>query len=179
MTSTPHQQAMTAAHVGCAAATGYAAIKAAWGLGSTVGVRDSAVFEDFMAQIGGPLIAVWVTVLLALLAAAILQSLVQPWGRRIPRRLRASLAWLGFAIMTSVGLLSLAGTVASAVAGQPGPMLSPAIYFYVYTCFVVLGLSFAVTAWRTRHNEAPAASVPRRRRSSRPAPFAAHPQEDR
>ena len=177
MTSTPHQQAMTAAHVGCAAATGYGAIKAAWGLGSTVGVRDSAVLEDFMAQIGGPLLAVWATVVLALLAGAILQSLVQPWGHRIPRRLRASLAWLGFAIMTPIGLLSLAGTVAKAVAGQPEPMLSPAIYVYVYSCFVVLGLSFAVTAWRTR--PAARASSPRPRRSARPAPFVAHPQEDR
>lgn len=177
MTSTPHKQAITAAHVGCAAAAGYAAIKTAWGLGSTVGVRDSAVLKDFMAQIGGPLIAVWATVLLALLAAAILQSLVQPWGRRIPRRLRASLAWLGFATMIPIGLLSLAGTVAKAFAGQPDPMLSPAIYVYVYTCFVVLGLSFAVTAWRTR--QAAPASAPRPRRFARPAPFLAHPQEDR
>ncbi|MDQ3676068.1 MAG: hypothetical protein M3401_04570 [Actinomycetota bacterium] len=179
MTARPHKQAITAAHVGCAAAAGYAAVKTAWGLGSTVGVRDTAVMEDFMAQIGGPLIAVWATVLLALLASAILQSLVQPWGRRVPRRLRASLAWLGFAIMTPVGLLGLAGTVAKAVAGQPDPMLTPAIYIGVYSCFLVLGLSFAVTAWRTRHPEATPTSAPRPRRSSRPAPFLAHPQEDR
>ena len=179
MTSTPHKHAITAAHVGCAAAAGYAAVKTAWGLGSTVGVRDAAVFEDFMAQLGGPLVAVWATVFLALLAGAILQSLVRPWGRPVPRRLRASLAWLGFAIMTPIGLLSLAGTVAKAVAGQPDPMLTPAIYIGVYSCFVVLGLSFAVTAWRTRHNEAPAASVQRPRRSSRLVPRLAHPQEDR
>ena len=149
--------------MGCAAAAGYAAVKTAWGLGSTIGVRNTRVFEDFMAQLGGPLIALWATVFLALLASAILQSLVQPWGRRVPRRVRASLAWLGFAIMTPVGLLSLAGTVAKAVAGQPDPMLSPAIYVGVYTCFVVLGLSFAFTAWRTRHLDGspqPARRVP-------------------
>ncbi|CAN5156382.1 hypothetical protein BH20ACT16_BH20ACT16_11730 [soil metagenome] len=179
MTSTPHNQAITAAHVGCAAAAGYAAVKTAWGLGSTIGVRDTAVMEDFMAQIGGPLIAVWATVFLALLAGAILQSLVQPWGRRVPRRLRASLAWLGFAIMTPVGLLSLAGTVAKAVAGRPDPMLTPAIYIGVYSCFVVLGLSFAVTAWRTRHPEAPPVSALRPRRSFSPAARLAHSQEDR
>ena len=178
MTSTPHKQAITAAHVGCAAAAGYGAIKAAWGLGSTVGVRDSAVFEDFMAQLGGPLIAVWATVLLALIAGAILQSLVQPWGRRVPRRLRASLAWLGFAIMTPIGLLGLAGTVAKAVAGQPDPMLTPPSSVGVYSCFVVLGLSFALTAWRTRHPEGTLA-VPRPRRCSRLVPHFAHPQEDR
>ncbi len=179
MTSTPHKQAITAAHVGCAAAAGYAAIKTAWGLGSTVGVRDSAVFEDFMAQIGGPLIAVWATVFLALIAGAILQSLVQPWGRRLARRPRACLAWLGFAIMTPVGLLSLARTVAGAVAGHPDPMLTPAIYIVVYSCFVVLGLSFALTAWRTRPTEATPAAAPRPRRPTRPARFPAHPQEDR
>lgn len=179
MTSTPHKQAITAAHVGCAAAAGYGAVKTAWGLGSTVGVRDSAVLEDFMAQLGGPLIAVWATVFLALLAGAILQSLVQPWGRRAPRRLRASLAWLGFAIMTPVGLLGLAGTIAKAVAGQPDPMLTPPIYIGVYSCFLVLGLSFAVTAWRTHHPEATPASAPRPRRSLSPARLLAHPQEDR
>ncbi len=179
MTSTPHKQAITAARAGCAAAAGYAAVKTAWGLGSTAGVRDTAVLEDFMAQIGGPLIAVWATVILALLASAILQSLVQPWGRRVPRRLRASLAWLGFAIMTPVGLLSLAGTVANAVAGQPDPMLTPPVYIGVYSCFVVLGLSFALTTWRTRHLQAMPASAPRARRSPRPAPFLANPQEDR
>ncbi len=179
MTSIPHKQAITAAHVGCAAAAGYATIKTAWGVRSTVGVRDTAVFEDFIAQIGGPLIAVWATVFLAVLAGAILQSLVQPWGRRVPRRVRASLAWLGFAIMTPIGLLSLAGTVAKAVAGQPDPMLTPATYIGVYSCFVVLGLSFAITAWRTRRVEAPAAGVARPRRSSRLVPHLAHRQEDR
>jgi len=178
MITTPHKQAITAAHVGCAAAAGYGSVKTAWGLGSTVGVRDTAVLEGFVAELGGPMIAVWATVLLALLAGAILQSLVQPWGRRVPRRLRASLAWLGFAIMTPVGLLGLAGTVAGVVAGRPDPMLTPAIYVGVYSCFVVLGLSFAVAAWRTRHNEAPAAGVARPR-SSRLVPHFAHPQEDR
>jgi hypothetical protein len=179
MTSTPHKQATTAAHVGCAAAAGYAAVKTAWGLGSTVGVRDTAVLEDFMAQIGGPLIAVWATVLLALLASAILQSLVQPWGRRVPRRVRASLAWLGFAIMIPVGLLGLTATIAKAAAGQPDPMLTPAIYIGVYSCFLVLGLSFAVTAWRTRHPRITPTSAPRPRRSFSPAPLLANPQEDR
>jgi len=179
MTSTPHKQARTAAHVGCAAAAGYGAVKTAWGLGSTVGVRDAAVFEDFMAQIGGPLIALWATVILALLASAILQSLVQPWGSPVPRRLRASLAWLGFAITTPVGLLGLTGTVAKAVAGQPDPMLTPAIYIGVYSCFFVLGLSFAITAWRTRHPDTTPTPVPRPRRAFSPAPALAHSQEDR
>jgi len=148
-------------------------------LGSTIGVRDTAAFEGFVAKLGGPLIAGWATVLLALLAGAILQSLVQPWGRRVPRRLRASLAWLGFAIMTPVGLLSLGQTVADAVAGNPFPMLTPTVYIWVYGCFVVLGLSFAVTAWLTREPRTAPASPTQQRRSSRRAPPLARPQEDR
>ena len=84
MRSTSDKQAVTAAYVGCAAAAAYAVLKGAWALGSTLGVSDTAVFEEFLDQLGGPLVALWATVLLALLAGAILLSLVQPWGRRIP-----------------------------------------------------------------------------------------------
>jgi len=149
MTSTADRQAVTAAYVGCAAAAAYAALKGAWALGSTLGVSDGEVFAAFLKQLGGPLVALWATVLLALLACAILLSLVQPWGRRIPRPLRASLAWLG-AIMAPIGLIRLGVTIAETIAGNPFPMLTPATYISVYMCFTVLGLTFAVTAWRTR-----------------------------
>ncbi len=180
MTSPPHKQATTAAHLGCAAAAGYAALKATWALGSTVGVNaDPVAWEDFLHTMGGPIAALWGTVLLALLASAILLSMVQPWGRRVPRRLRASLAWMGFAIMTPLGLLSLGGTLANAIAGNAFPLLTPAIYIYVYACFVVLGLTFAVTALRTRNPEAAPVPPPRPRRCSPLFPPLAHPQEDR
>lgn len=163
------------AHLGCAAAAGYAVLKAAWASGSAVGVRDTAAFEDFLAQLGGPMIALWGTVLLALLAGLILQSLVQPWGRRVPRRLRASLAWMGFATMTPIGLGRLGQTIADVIAGNSVPLLTPAVYIYVYACFVVLGLSFAATAWRTRNPEAELASPPPRSRSALSLPPQSHP----
>lgn len=65
------------------------------------------------------------------------------------RGARASLAWLG-AIMAPIGLIRLGQTIAEAIAGNPFPMLTPATYISVYICFTVLGLTFAVTAWRTR-----------------------------
>ena len=180
MTSTPHKQAITAARLGCAAAAGYAVLKTAWAFGSTVGVTaDQAAWEDFLHSMGGPIIALWGTVVLALLASAILLSMVQPWGERVPRRLRASLAWLGFAIMTPAGLLRLGETIAQAVAGDPFPLLAPAIYIYVYACFIALGLSFAVTAWRTRHREAAPTSARRPRTRSRFATALTHASEDR
>ena len=150
MTSTPDKQTVRAAYLGCAAAAGYAVVKVAWGLGSTFGIRDTAAFEEFIDQIGGPQLALWGTVLPALLAGAILLSLVQPWGRRVPRRLRAAPAWLGFAIMAPVGLIRLVQTVVETSVGNPFPVLTPAIYIWVYVCFTVLGLTFAFTAWRTR-----------------------------
>ncbi len=148
MTSQPDKQATTAAYVGCAAAASYAALKGAWALGSTFGISDGAVFEAFIDDLGGPLVALWATVLLALYAGAILLSLVQPWGRRIPRRLRASLAWLG-SIMAPLGLIRLGQTIVKTIAGDPFVMLTPAIYIAVYASFTVLGLTFAFTAWRT------------------------------
>jgi len=99
-------------------------------------------------------------VLLALLAGAILLSLVAPWGQRISRRLRASLAWLGFAVMASIGLLRLAATLAEVIAGDPFGLLTPAIYIYVYTCFSVLGVTFAITAWRTQARSSPGFNAP-------------------
>ncbi len=179
MTSTPHKQAQTVAHLGCAAAAGYAVLKAAWASGSAVGVRDTAAFEDFLAQLGGPMIALWGTVLLALFASAILQSLVRPWGRRVPWRLRASLAWLGFAIMTPLGLLSLGHTLSAALAGKPFPLLAPAIYTWVYGCFLVLGLAFAITAWLTRNPEEASFSPSRPRHSTRFAAPLTDRQENR
>ncbi len=177
MTSTPHKQAITAARLGCAAAAGYAVLKVAWGLGSTVGVNaDPVVWDDFLHAMGGPIVALWGTVLLALLASAILLSMVQPWGQRVPRRVRASLAWLGFAIMAPAGLLRLGETIAQAVAGDLFALLTPAIYIYVYSCFVVLGLSFAVTAWRTRNLES---SPQPTRRVSGFAPSLTHRLENR
>lgn len=168
-----------AAHLGSATAAGYAALKTAWSLGSTVGIRaDAAAWDDFVASVGGPLLAGWGTVLLALAAGAILQSLVQPWGRRVPRRLRASLAWIGFAVLAPYGLLSLGQTIVGAIAGNPFPLLTPAIYIAVDASFVVLGLTFAFTAWRTRDPQAPA-SAPRPRRHPRSAVAPTQPQEDR
>ena len=174
MTSTPHKQARTAALLGCAAAAGYAVLKAAWALGSTVGVNaDAMAWEEFLAEMGGRTLALWGTVLLALLASAILLSMVQPWGRRVPRRLRASLAWLGFATMAPIGLARLGQTLFDAIAGNPFPLLAPAIYIYVYSCFVVLGLTFAVTAWRTRNPQpAPYSASPSRRRPQLARPLA-------
>ena len=130
-------------------------------------MRTRRPFEDFLQSWGGPAVALWGTVLLALLAGAILLSLVQPWGQRIPRRLRA---WLGFAVMAPIGLLRLAATLAEVIAGDPFGLLTPATYMYVYTCFCVLAVTFAITAWPTRRPAAAPVSThqPRTTEARRP-----------
>jgi len=62
--------------------------------------------------------------------------------------------------MAPVGLLRLGETLVGAAVGNPSPLLTPAIYVYVYVCFVVLALSFAITAWRTRNLERPSIEHP-------------------
>ncbi len=81
---------------------------------------------------------------------------------------------MGFATMTPVGLLRLGQTVVNAIAGNPDPMLTPAVYIYVYACFIVLGLSFAVTAWRTRDLQADLPSASPMSRSSLSLPSLTH-----
>jgi len=149
MTSTPDKHTVTAAYMGCAAAATYASLKIAWALGSTFGVTDPVLFEEFLQSIGGPLVALWATVALALMAAAILLSFVKPWGSRVPQPLRPALPWMG-AIMAPLGLVGLGQTIVGVIAGHPFEMLAPAIYIAVYACFTVIGSAFAVVAWRTR-----------------------------
>ncbi len=152
MTSTAHQQASAAAYLGCAAITGYAGLKVAWALGSTFGIRDTAAFDGFIDQTGGPLVGLWATVALALLAIAILLSFVRPWGRHVPRRPRVVLAWLGSAIMTPIGAFSLGANIVFVIAGDRFPNLAPAVFIAVYTAFTLLGLTLAFTAWGTRNS---------------------------
>jgi len=79
--------------------------------------------------------------------------------------------------MVTVGLAGLGRTLSDVIVSSAFPLLTPATYICVYTCFVVLGLSFAVTVRRTRRLD-PAPAM-RRRRRPRFAPPLNHPLEDR
>ncbi|MDQ3719738.1 MAG: hypothetical protein M3350_03015 [Actinomycetota bacterium] len=68
--------------------------------------------------------------------------------------------------MAPVGLIRLGQTLGEAIAGDGFPLLTPAIYIWVYSCFVVLGLAFAAAAWGTRNPAAPASSPPPRPQST-------------
>lgn len=157
--SAPRNARLTA-YAGAAAVLAYGALKVDWALGGRLGARGT---PPWVSELSGfeHFLALWGTVLLAVLAAGILLALVQPWGRRLPRWPVRALAWLGAAVMTPVGLIGsvqmaaiLAGVVRDDGATGDGS-LAPEVYAFVYGSFLVLGLAFAATAWLTR----PAASL--------------------
>jgi hypothetical protein len=151
-----HSRAATAAAVaGAAAALAYGALKAVWAVGGTLGVRHTPPWVDGMPG-WQHFLAFWGTVALAVLAAAILLALVRPWGRAVPRRPLRAVAWLGAALMTSVGTLGSMPMVAYHLglrdlsADEISGALAPGVYTFVYGSFLVLGVAFAATAWLTR-----------------------------
>ena len=138
-------------HAGVLAALVYAALKAAWGLGSTVGITDAAAFERFEDRFGSlGWLATWGTVVPALVAAALLLALVEPWGRRLPRRPLRIAAWLGAAVLAVPGfaglaesLMTYAGLVDTHDTGMAGW-----VFLVVYGSFAVLSVALAIAASR-------------------------------
>jgi len=130
VTRSSPQQAVTSAYVECAAAAGYAILKAAWALGNTFVARSTVG----LANIATP----------ARIAGMARLRCHGP-DRAAPARRHAH----------------------EVIAGDPFHLLTPAIYIYVYTCFCVFGVTFAITAWRTRRPAAAPVSAhqPRTHRS--------------
>lgn len=148
--------ARVAAYAGVAGAIGYAALKLTWALGGTVMVPDPPPWEE--PPPGSPwesvsqdgllmFLAFEGTAILAVLAALILLSLVEPWGRALPRPALRVLAWLGFVLLTSQALVGAAGMVADALGLREENYT--ALSWYVLGCFSILGASFGIVAWRS------------------------------
>jgi hypothetical protein len=146
------RRARPIAYLGCAAALGYGTLKLVWSLGGTVG-------RNGQMQIPAGLTAAqrffdyWATPILAGLAVVILLGLVSPWGNMpVVRPLLRALAWAG----TLVGVWGVAGLIliiryfAGDLSNDRLGGIYPATGLFVYACFLVLGLSFGVTAWLTR-----------------------------
>ena len=141
--------------LGCAAALGYGVLKLIWSLGGTVGLRDPEQFRPAPQGVTGMarFFDYWGTPILAGLAVVILLGLVYPWGNvAIVRPLLRALAWAG----SLIGVAGVAGLIVTIqyFAGDLDPDrlggIHPATFLFVYTCFLVLGLAFGVTAWLTR-----------------------------
>lgn len=144
-----------AASVGCVAALGYGGMKVVWALGGTVGIRDPALYAapDQTLGLAGRWFDDWGTPGLAGLGVIVLLGLVQPWGQAVVLRpvLRIA-AWAGslLAVVGALGLALMVGYSLGALSEDRLGALEPGTFVFVYSCFLLLGLSFGVTAWLTR-----------------------------
>jgi len=148
------QRARRMAYLGCCGALGYRVMKVIWALGGTIGV-DPKSFRLAPAGLStaGRYFDYWGTQILAGLAVVILLGLVYAWGNvRILRPLLRTLAWAG-SLLALVGLVGLILTIRDIV-DHLGPDqlggVDPGTFLFTYLCFLVLGVSFGVTAWLTR-----------------------------
>jgi hypothetical protein len=132
------------AHAGVAAALAYAALKAAWGLGSRVGVTDPEAFDAFAARFGAlEWVATWGTVALALVAAGLLLALLRVRAR--PLRVAA---WLGAAVLAIPGFGGLAEAllIAAGAIDAHDNGLAPWVFVLTYGAFSVLAVAFVVAS---------------------------------
>jgi hypothetical protein len=155
--------------LGCAALLAYAAVKAAWGFGSTVGVVDPVRWENDLSGLGTWQLfaALWGTVLLDLGAAVVLVSLARPPsnGVRTVRRLARWVAGIGAVVVGSAGIIGLATTLGPSIGlGHRGDdPLATWVFMVVYGSFTAVAASFAVVIGEDRSRErrtADAASRP-------------------
>jgi hypothetical protein len=95
----------------------------------------------------------WGTPILAGLAVVILLGLVYPWGNVIiVRPLLRALAWAG-SLLAVAGVAGLIWTIRYFAGGLSSDRLGgihPVTFLFVYTCFLLLGVAFGLTAWLTR-----------------------------
>ena len=148
------RRARWVAYLGCAAALGYGVLKVVWSLGGTIGLLHP---EQLRVPAGVTGVArffdYWGTPILAGLAVVILLGLVYPWGNVIiVRPLLRALAWAGslLAVAGVAGLITTIRYFAGDLSSDRLGGIHPVTFLFVYTCFLLLGLAFGVTAWLTR-----------------------------
>ncbi len=137
---------------GVTAATLYALLKAAWGAGASLGVRDPAALERFEASFGDlRWLATWGTVVPALVAVGLLVARARRVG---PQRLVRVLCWAGAVVLVVPGTLGTAQALLVVLGVlQPGTdashtALAPWTFLLTYGCFGVLCAAFVALARR-------------------------------
>lgn len=139
-----------ASYAAAVLALGYGALKAAWGLGSTVGLVDPELFGEVSFWSPG----LGDTAVLAAIGVALALSLTATGGGRLTRWLRIAGALLGSAMLVPVGLLGTYGTLAGSAAALDGE-LERWVSFGIYPWFLAWGLTLGVSAWSYHHRTRP------------------------
>lgn len=156
--------AKRAALVGWLALSGYAALKAHWALGGTLGITDVAEWRSFLATLTPTqlFLAFWGTVAIDAIGAALLHALLGPRGRGpgrgVARRIVRIAAVAAALVMGTAALASLVMTAGPLLGLWRDPdafPLAPWVGLFVYSCFAVFALSLAATTWFTRERAKP------------------------
>lgn len=87
----------------------FAAVSLLWATGSTLGLDTLGGTVERLGRARDPalLSANAVALVLKVLGGVLALALVQPWGRRLPRRPLLSLGWAGAAVLVVYGVLQV------------------------------------------------------------------------
>jgi hypothetical protein len=123
-------------YAACVWAVVFAAPHTWWALGLSAGFPGGEANHRLMMSTPWRYDFDWVVIFLSLTAVFIALALVHSWGRRIPRWLPRTAAWIAAALL---GLRGVAGLLAD---GLSDPIWWPA--------FLTGGILFGLVAWRAR-----------------------------
>ncbi len=95
------------------AAFAFAAVSLVWATGSTLGLDTLGGAVERLGRARDPalLAANGVALVLKVAGGVLGLALVQPWGRRLPRRPLLALGWAGAAVLVVYGLLQVTSLV--------------------------------------------------------------------
>lgn len=135
----------------------FAAVSLYWGAGGTVGIGTLGGHIEEMALARDPVMVmmVWVTGVLKVLGGLLALALVQPWGRRLPRRWLLLGAWTGAVGLTVYGLLQVTSValIAFGVISPTHPVEITVLWWRGLLWepwFLVWGILLGLTAWTGR-----------------------------
>ena len=150
----------------------FAAVSLVWALGSTAGLDTLGGTIERRARAGDPVLlaANLVALVLKVLGGVLALALVQPWGRRLPRRLLLTLGWLGASVLVLYGLLQTTSValVALGVVVPAEPLSDRALTWRLFLWepwFLLWGLALAGATLRRQRLSSQRTS--RRNRSTR------------
>ena len=160
--STGHQPAAStrpsrtawAAYAACVLALLSALLSFYWAAGGTIGLDTVGGAIEELARARDPAgVALGLGAGVVKVAGGVLAlALVRPWGRRVPRRLLAGVAWAASGVLALYGglLVAVGALVLAGVIGPAGPVDRTALRWHVLVWdlwFVVWGLLLGVAAW--------------------------------
>lgn len=140
-----------AGYAACAWMLVFAAMSFYWALGGTVGLGTVSLGQELA---GEPwfITVLWLTGILKIVCGLLALALVQPWGRRIPRRLLLIVAWGASAllILHGVDFVMQGAFTKTGVISLSAPAVWTTAHWQTFVWgpwFVLGGIVFCVASW--------------------------------